>query len=108
VPWIHLEDIAGLYMKAIDDVSWSGAYNGTAPEPVTQREFSKALGRALHRPAIVPMPGFVLRMALGELADMVTTGQRAVPARALDGGYVYAYPHLDAALRAALKLPKQS
>lgn len=107
VPWIHVDDIAGLYIKAIDDASWSGAYNGTAPEPVTQREFSKALGRALRRPAIVPTPAFVLRTALGEMADMVTTGQRAVPRRALDGGYVFAYPHLDAALRAALNLPKQ-
>ncbi|WP_328648017.1 TIGR01777 family oxidoreductase [Amycolatopsis sp. NBC_00348] len=107
VPWIHLDDIVGLYIKAIDDASWSGAYNGTAPEPVTQREFSKALGRALHRPAVVPMPGFALRMALGEMADMVTTGQRAVPRRALDGGYVYAYPQLDAALTAALNPPKE-
>src|SRR4051812_13497989 len=75
VPWIHVDDIVGLYVKAIDDASWSGAYNGTAPEPVTQREFSKALGRALRRPALLPTPAFALRMALGELADMVTTGQ---------------------------------
>jgi uncharacterized protein (TIGR01777 family) len=102
VPWIHIDDIVGLYVKAVDDASWSGAYNGTAPEPVTQREFAKALGRALHRPAVVPMPGFALRMALGEMADMVTTGQRAVPHRALDGGYRYAHPRLDAALAAAL------
>lgn len=102
VPWIHVDDIVGLYVKAVDDASWSGAYNGTAPEPVTQREFSKALGRALHRPAFVPTPGFALRMALGEMADMATTGQRAVPRRALDGGYVYVHPRLDAALTAAL------
>lgn len=102
VAWIHVDDIVGLYVKAVDDASWSGAYNGTAPEPVTQREFAKALGRALHRPAVVPTPGFALRMALGELADMVTTGQRAVPRRALDGGYRYAHPRLDAALTAAL------
>lgn len=102
VPWIHVDDIVGLYVKAVDDASWSGAYNGTAPEPVTQREFAKALGRALHRPAVVPTPGFALRMALGEMADMVTTGQRAVPRRALDGGYRYAHPRLDSALTAAL------
>lgn len=102
VPWIHVDDIVGLYVKAIDDASWSGAYNGTAPEPVTQREFAKALGRALRRPAFVPMPGFALRLALGEMADMVTTGQRAVPRRALAGGYAFAHPELDAALAAAL------
>lgn len=102
VPWIHIDDIAGLYTKAIDDASWSGAYNGTAPEPVTQREFSKALGRAVHRPAFMPTPGFALRMALGEMADMVTTGQRAVPHRALAGGYVFTHPDLDAALTSAL------
>ncbi|MFF1612796.1 DUF1731 domain-containing protein [Amycolatopsis sp. NPDC058278] len=81
--------------------SWSGAYNGTAPEPVTQREFSKALGRALHRPAVLPVPGFALRVALGELADMVTTGRRAVPHRALDGGYRHAHPRLAEALTSA-------
>ncbi|WP_410672115.1 TIGR01777 family oxidoreductase [Amycolatopsis sp. cmx-4-68] len=98
VPWIHIDDIVGLYVKAIDDASWSGAYNGTAPEPVTQRAFAKAVGRAVHRPAVVPMPGFALKLALGEMADMVTTGQRAVPHRALEGGYTYAHPDLDAAL----------
>jgi uncharacterized protein (TIGR01777 family) len=103
VPWIHLDDIVGLYVKALDDPSWRGAYNGTAPEPVTQREFSKALGRALHRPAVLPTPAFALRMALGEMADMVTTGQRAVPRRALEGGYRYTHPQLDAALTAALR-----
>jgi uncharacterized protein (TIGR01777 family) len=87
VPWIHVDDIVGLYVKAVDDPSWRGAYNDTAPEPVTQREFAKALGRALHRPAVLPTPGFALKMALGEMADMVTTGQRAVPRRALEGGY---------------------
>jgi uncharacterized protein (TIGR01777 family) len=102
VPWIHVDDIVGLYVKAIDDASWSGAYNGTAPEPVTQREFAKALGRALHRPAFVPTPGFALRLALGEMADVVTTGQRAVPRRALAGGYAFTHPELDAALAAAL------
>jgi uncharacterized protein (TIGR01777 family) len=103
VPWIHVDDIVGLYAKAIDDASWSGAYNGTAPQPVTQREFSKALGRAVHRPALLPTPGFALKMALGEMADMVTTGQRAVPRRALDGGYAFTHPRLDAALTAALR-----
>ncbi|MEV5714754.1 TIGR01777 family oxidoreductase [Amycolatopsis mediterranei] len=103
VPWIHVDDIVGLYVKAVDDASWSGAYNGTAPEPVTQREFAKALGRALHRPAVLPMPGFALRTALGEMADMVTTGQRAVPHRAVEGGYRYAYPRLAEALASALR-----
>jgi uncharacterized protein (TIGR01777 family) len=98
VPWIHLDDIVGLYAKAVDDPSWRGAYNGTAPAPVTQREFSRALGRALHRPAVLPTPGFALRMA-----HMVTTGQRAVPRRALEGGYHYTHPQLDAALTAALR-----
>jgi uncharacterized protein (TIGR01777 family) len=102
VPWIHLDDIVGLYVKAIDDASWSGAYNGTAPAPVSQREFSKAIGRAVHRPAFVPTPGFALKLALGEMADMITTGQRAVPHRALEGGYTYTYPDLDAALADAL------
>lgn len=105
MPWIHLEDIVGLYLKAADDPSWNGPYNGSAPTPVTNKSFAKALGRALHRPAAVPTPRFALTLLLGEMAEMVTTGQRAVPQRTLDGGYAYAHPDLDAALADALRDP---
>ena len=102
IPWIHVDDIVGLYLAALDERSWSGAVNGSAPEPVTNRDFSKALGRALHRPAIAPVPGLALRALYGEMAEIVTEGQRAVPAAALAAGHAFRHPDLDEALASAL------
>jgi uncharacterized protein (TIGR01777 family) len=103
LPWIHAEDLVALYVKALYDPSWSGAYNGSAPEPVTNKAFSKALGRALHRPALAPVPGFAIRLLYGDMAEIVTEGQRAVPERALAGGFAYAHADLDEALRDTLR-----
>lgn len=97
VPWIHVDDLVGLYLAAID-ADWSGPFNGSAPEPVTNRVFAKALGRAVHRPAIAPIPGAALRLLLGEMAELVINGQRAVPAAALAKGYEFRFADLDAAL----------
>ena len=102
LPWIHVDDIVGLYLRAIDDPDWSGPFNGAAPEPVTNREFSKALGRALHRPAVAPVPALAIKLLYGDMAEIVTEGQRAVPERALAAGYVFRRPDLDAALADAL------
>ena len=102
LPWIHADDLTGLYLAALDDERYDGAVNASAPEPVTNRAFSKALGRALHRPAVVPVPGLAIRVLFGEMASIVTGGQRAVPARALALGHRYAHPELDEALRSAL------
>jgi uncharacterized protein (TIGR01777 family) len=102
LPWIHVEDVVGIYLAAIDDERWSGPFNATAPEPVTNREFSKALGRALHRPAIAPVPGFAIRLLYGGMAKLVVEGQNAVPRRALELGYRFKHPDLDEALRSAL------
>ncbi|CAB4930475.1 unannotated protein [freshwater metagenome] len=102
MPWIHVDDIVGLYLAALDDANWKGAVNGTAPEPVTNAAFSKALGRALHRPAFAPVPGFALRLLYGDMAEIVTEGQRAVPARALAAGYSFKHRDLDEALASAL------
>jgi len=102
MPWIHVDDIVGLYLKALDDTSWSGAYNGSAPEPVTNKEFSKALGKVLKRPAFAPVPAFALRVLYGEMAEIVTEGQRAVPDRPVAEGYTFAQADLHAALADAL------
>src|SRR4051794_18000196 len=102
MPWIHADDLVGIYLAAIDGGHWSGPVNATAPEPVTNRDFSRALGRALHRPAVMPIPGAALRLLYGEMAEIVTEGQRAVPRRALELGYRFAHPDLDEALRDAL------
>ncbi|MCW3038180.1 MAG: hypothetical protein JWM31_85 [Solirubrobacterales bacterium] len=101
IPWIHLDDIVGLYLAAIDG-EWSGPYNGSAPEPVTNKEFSKRLGKALHRPAFSPVPAFAIKLLYGEMAEIVTEGQRAVPKRALAEGYAFKYADLDQALASAL------
>jgi uncharacterized protein (TIGR01777 family) len=103
LPWIHVEDVVGMYLQAIDDDRWSGAVNATAPEPVSNKEFSRALGRALHRPAIVPVPGFAIRLLYGGMAKLVVEGQRAIPRRAGELGYRYRHPDLDEALRSALR-----
>jgi uncharacterized protein len=97
--WIHLDDLVGMYLAAIDDEAWSGPFNATAPEPVTNAQFSKALGRALHRPAVLPVPAIALRALYGQMAEIVTEGQRAIPRRALEHGYSFTQPDLDEALR---------
>jgi hypothetical protein len=100
--WIHREDLVGMICAALDDERWSGPINATAPEPVSNREFSHALGHALHRPSLLPVPGFALGLLYGEMAEIVTTGARVVPAKALVLGYDFRHPELDEALRSAL------
>jgi len=102
LPWVHAEDVVAIFLTALGDERWSGPVNATAPVPVTNREFSKALGRVLHRPAVLPVPGIALRALYGEMAEIVTTGVRAVPARALTLGYEFRHPDLEEALRSAL------
>jgi uncharacterized protein len=103
LPWIHADDIVGLYLAALDDDAWSGAINAGAPVAPTNREFSRALGRALRRPAIFPVPAFLVRALYGDMAAIVIMGQRVVPARALELGYAFVQPELEPALRDALR-----
>jgi uncharacterized protein (TIGR01777 family) len=100
--WIHREDLVGMIRVALADERWSGPVNGTAPEPVTNRDFSHALGHALHRPSLLPVPGIALGLRYGEMAEIVTTGARVMPAKALVLGYRFRHPELDEALRSAL------
>jgi uncharacterized protein (TIGR01777 family) len=102
VSWIHVGDLAGMMRTALEDERWSGPVNGTAPEPVTNRELSQALGRALHRPALLPVPGAALRAMYGEMAQIVTTGARVLPAKPLMLGYEFRHPRLHEALAATL------
>jgi uncharacterized protein (TIGR01777 family) len=102
MPWIHVDDLVGLYLAALDGDAWTGPVNASAPEPVTNKAFSKALGRALRRPAFAPVPGLAVRALYGEMAEIVTKGQRVVPRRAQEHGFTFAHPDLDEALRSAL------
>jgi uncharacterized protein len=98
--WIHIDDEVGLMLWALGDEGVSGTINATAPNPATNKELSKTLGRVLHRPAITPVPGFALSLVLGsELAETVKGGQRVLPRRALDQGYSFEQPDLEPALR---------
>jgi uncharacterized protein (TIGR01777 family) len=102
VSWIHPRDLVGIMRAALTDERWSGAVNATAPEPVTNRELAGALGRALHRPALLPVPGLALRALYGEMAQIVTAGARVLPAKPLMLGYHFHHPRVDGALAAAL------
>jgi len=101
LPWIHAEDIVGLYLAALGDARFDGPVNATA-DPVRNKDFSKALGRALHRPAVAPVPRVAIRTLYGEMAQLVTEGQRAVPRKARELGYAWRHPDLDEALRSAV------
>src|SRR5215210_6435244 len=101
VPWVHLDDVVGAILFELDTDAATGPLNLTAPEPVTNRELSKALGRVLRRPAFAPVPALAVRALYGEMAEIVTTGQRAVPARLTQLGYRFRRPDLEAALRDA-------
>ena len=103
MPWVHADDVVGIYLRALDDPAWSGPVNATAPEPVSNKAFSKALGQALHRPAVAPVPAFAIQLLYGDMSEIVTKGQNAVPQRTLELGYRHAHPALDEALRSALR-----
>lgn len=98
VPWIHREDEVGIVLAALADERFCGPVNATAPEPLTNREFSKALGRALRRPALLPLPALALRARYGQMAQILTSGARVLPAKALVLGYEFRYPQLAQAL----------
>jgi uncharacterized protein (TIGR01777 family) len=102
--WIALDDIVGIYLAALDGgEAWAGPVNASAPEPVRNADFAKALGRALRRPAVFPVPAFAIKALYGDMAEIVTGGLRTVPARALELGYRFRHPELDDALRSALR-----
>jgi len=100
--WIHIDDLAGIYQLALRDASVSGPLNATSPTPIQERDLAAAIGRALHRPTWLPVPGWVLRLAMRDQATLVLGSRRVVPARALAAGYSFRYPTLDLALADAL------
>ena len=101
--WIHIQDLAGIILHCIQNDKISGAINGTAPNIVSNKEFSKTLGKVLNRPAVLPLPAFALHVVVGEAASVIASGQRAHPKAALESGYTYKFPYLEAALREILK-----
>jgi uncharacterized protein (TIGR01777 family) len=96
--WIHVTDLARLYLHAVESTPLSGPVNAVAPGPVRNAEFTRALAKVMHRPAFLPAPSFVLRMLPGEMSDVFLHSQRAVPAAAMASGFSFLYPDLTAAL----------
>lgn len=104
MPWIHVDDEVRLLLWALDNDAASGTYNAAAPHSVTNRDFTRALGRVLRRPTVVPVPELALKIRFGsELGEITTGGQRAVPRRAVDGGFEFRHPELEPALRDLLR-----
>jgi uncharacterized protein len=101
-PWIHIDDEIGIMMLALEDDRVRGPINVTAPEPPTNREFYKKLGKVLHRPCWFPMPGSLFKLFLGEAAVVVTRSRRVVPRKALESGHKFRYPDLEEALQQLL------
>jgi hypothetical protein len=103
--WIHREDLLGMIDFLLAHAELDGVFNATAPNPATSREFAQALGRVLHRPALLPAPALAFRAAFGEMSRLLLTGQRVLPARALEAGFRFRFPELEPALRDVLDAP---
>jgi uncharacterized protein len=100
--WVHRDDLTALILHLIEHPDFSGSVNGTAPEPVRQKDFAKVLGRVLRRPALLPAPAFALKIALGGFSTELLSSKRVLPKNALELGFRFQYPQLEAALRQAL------
>lgn len=98
--WIHMDDIIGIIRHAIENETVSGAINGTAPNPVTNKTFSSTLGKVLKRPAFIPMPAFVMKLMMGEMAEeLLLSGQRVIPEKIISADYDFKFIDLETALR---------
>ncbi len=102
-PWVHRDDVDGVILFALDRKTLAGPVNLVAPESVDMKAFCAALGAALSRPSWLPVPAFALRAGLGEMADMILTGQKVVPSRLLSHGYIFRHPSLAGALASAVR-----
>jgi len=105
-PWIALDDLLEMFVRALEDERMLGAFNATSPEPVSNAEFTRALGAALQRPTLLPVPRLALRLAMGEASTALLASQRALPTRWLGLGYGFLRPELAAALRAIFDAPR--
>jgi uncharacterized protein len=102
-PWIHREDVAAVFQWLVDNDRAQGVYNASAPNPVTNADFTRALGRSLRRPTVLPMPAAALKVLFGEMSELLLVSNRMLPRRLLDEGFRFRYPELDAALAAIFR-----
>jgi uncharacterized protein (TIGR01777 family) len=108
MPWVHIDDVVGALLHSSQSPELHGPLNAVAPTPVTNAEFTSALGHALHRPALLPIPRVALRIAFGEMSQIMMASQRVVPRTAVRTGYAFKYPRLDGALAAVLAAPHRT
>jgi uncharacterized protein (TIGR01777 family) len=101
--WVHIDDYVAMVLRLLQDEQMSGPFNMTAPNPVTNAEFTRALARGVHRPAFFAAPSFVLQLAMGERSALVLEGQRVLPGNLADAGYQFKYPKLNSAFEALLR-----
>jgi uncharacterized protein len=101
--WIHVDDLVSVYIQAVTDESLSGSVNAASPNPVTNKQFVRALGRTLHRPSFLRIPGWALRIVLGEFAGAVLGSQRVIPKKLIDAGFSFTYPTIERALEKSLR-----
>jgi uncharacterized protein (TIGR01777 family) len=101
--WLHIDDIVGIYLHAIDNKNLSGAVNAASPNPVRMKEFAKTLGKVLKRPSLFPVPKFVLKLVVGEAAEVVTASQRIDVNKIENSGYQFKFENLEDALKDLLK-----
>lgn len=102
-PWIHIVDLVNLYLYALENPSIQGALNGTAPEQINNKDFCKTLGKVMGRPSLFPVPGFILKIAVGEFATYLLTGRKVFPEKALKAGFKFKYDNIESALINILK-----
>lgn len=98
-PWIHISDYMNAILFLLDNATVSGAVNMSAPHPVTNRQFTKTLGRVLNRPTVLPVPAFAVRILFGEMASVILEGTKMMPAKLMENGFLFQYPDLEGALR---------
>jgi len=101
--WVHMQDLINMFLHFMGDDALSGPFNNTSPHPVTNRQFAKTIGKVLHRPVWLRMPGWAMHLLYGELAHLYVTGQKVIPNRHQQSGFDYQYPHIESALREAMQ-----
>jgi uncharacterized protein (TIGR01777 family) len=101
--WIHIDDITKIYLRAVDDPQLTGPVNASSPNPVQMNELASAIGKALNRPSWMRVPGFALKILLGEMSETVLTGQKVVPEKLIELGYNFSYANLNKALKDLLR-----
>jgi uncharacterized protein (TIGR01777 family) len=100
--WVHMHDLAEAFIFLLAHTEIKGAVNLCSPDPVRNVDLGRAIGKILHRPSLMPAPGFMIKLILGEFGSVLLKGQRVIPRRLLDGGFKFKYPNIEDALKSVI------